>query len=36
MVKRVCSLEEEHNDEEECDDDYCCFHLLHIRKERGE
>jgi hypothetical protein len=36
MVKKVYSLEEEHNDEEKCDDDYCCFHLLHTRKERGE
>jgi len=36
MVKRVCSLEEKHNNEEKCDEDHCHSHLLHIREERGE
>jgi hypothetical protein len=36
MVKRVCSFEKKHNNEEECDEDHCFSHLLHIREKRGE
>jgi hypothetical protein len=36
MVKGVCSPKEEHDDEEECDDNHCCSHLLHTREERRE
>ncbi len=35
-VKRVCSPKEEHNNEEECDDNCCHFHLLHTKEERRE
>jgi hypothetical protein len=36
MVKRVCSFEEKHDNEKECDEDHCHPHLLHTKEEKGE